>query len=110
MEKTKAEFIAAREKRGLTQKEWSKILKVSYSSVTKWESDAHTSKPPAYIMREIREMDRSPIHLDLDEETQKRLAKKLSETGKTLDEYLAGLLKAALSLGILVGAAWALLN
>lgn len=107
MDKTKIEFIQAREKRGLTQKEWAKLIKASYSSVTKWESEAHDSKPPGYIMREIREMDRNPIFLDLDEETQKRLSKKLAESGKSVEEYLASLLKAILTLALLAGGAWA---
>lgn len=110
MDKTKIEFIQAREKRGLTQKEWAKLIKASYSSVTKWESEAHDSKPPGYIMREIREMDRNPIFLDLDEETQKRLSKKLAESGKSLEDYLAGLLKAALTFALLAGAGWAFLS
>lgn len=109
MDKTKEQFIAAREKRDLTQREWAKLLKVSYSSVTKWESDAHDSKPPGYIMREIREMDRNPIFLDLDEETQKRLSKKLAASGQTVEEYLAGLLKAILTVALLAGGAWVFL-
>lgn len=110
MDKTKTEFIEEREKRGLTQREWANLLDVSYSSVTKWESPASATKPPRHVMRQIRTLDfGGGLRLRLDEITQAKLAKKLAETGKTAEEYLADLLKAILSLALLVGSAWLLL-
>ena len=110
MDKTKTEFIEEREKRGLTQREWAKLLDVSYSSVTKWESPASATKPPRHVMRQIRTLDYGGgMKLKLDEMTQSKLAKKLAETGKTVEEYLADLLKAVLTLAFLAGGAWLLL-
>lgn len=101
MDKTKQDFIAARKARGMSQREWSNLLGVSYSSVTKWESEKSPAVPPRYIMRQIRELEPGKLKLKLDDATQAKLDKKLAENGKTLDQFIADLLKAVLVIAAL---------
>lgn len=109
-QKLKIEFVEEREKRGLSQKEWAALLGVKYSTLTKWESEKCPTPPPGHIMRQVRTLDfGSSLKVKLDEVTQAKLAKKLAETGKTAEEYLADLLKAVLLLSFLPAALWLLL-
>ncbi len=100
----KEEFVAAREARHLTQEEWAKFLQKPYSSITKYESMKGPAVPD-HLMRYIRTLSLDSVTFRLDDVMQRKLAKKLAQNGKTVDEYIADLLKAVLTLLFFFGCA-----
>lgn len=92
------EFKEHRTARRLTQKQWAALLGVSYSSVTKWET-MPTKSIPRYVAQQVDglRMDKFTLK-NLSQEQQERLAKRVVESGKTLEDYVTDLLKAILVL------------
>lgn len=94
------EFKQHRTERRLNQRQWASLLGVSYSSVTKWETKP-TESIPRYVAQQVEglKMDKFTLK-NLSPEQQEKLAKRVAESGKTLEEYVSDLLKAILSISI----------
>lgn len=102
------EFKQHRTERRLNQRQWASLLGVSYSSVTKWETKPAESIP-RYVAQQVEglKMDKFTLK-NLSPDQQEKLAKRVAESGKTLEEYVSDLLKAILSISILGAIAYAL--
>lgn len=90
------EFKEHRNASRLNQRQWASLLGVSYSSVTKWETNP-TKSIPRYVGQQVEGLKLDKFTLkNLSQEQQDKLAKRLAESGKSLDDYVSDLIKAVL--------------
>ena len=84
---------------GLTQKQMAKDLKVSLSIYSKWESN-HANIPD-WVNDRAHSMVNSVSLSDLTPEEIKKLNARAKDSGKSTEQYIADLIKAAIGLIIL---------
>lgn len=90
---THTELKEIRKSFSMTQREFAEFLGVSYSILTKWESD---NSPVPSTIQELIKAKAGMVELQLTPEELVRFHTRLRELNKTPEEFVAGLIRATI--------------